>query len=345
MGSHDEGEGREQSMSEIDEEVLSEIETRAVDYARGAGKILAEHFGKSVEYEFKDEAQSDPVSVVDKATQEYIYSRITSDFPEHGLVGEEDEPPSTASHPHSSSPSSRGRGTESETRDAAPDFVWCIDPLDGTKNYLSGLPLHSSSIGVLYKGRSVAGAIYTPWPGKPDGVVFHARRSGGAFIDDEPIHVYEEPKPDASRIVVVPHWFPRRYRMPEITGEFRDLGSTAFELAATAKGVLQYAVTGRPYIWDMAAGLIIVKEAGGVAMVSTQMDYRHAKSPSETAWQPLESFLSSENNGTTEDLRAWRSTVILGNPSIVRYVTRNLRRKRVPWQESLRYAARRLTRG
>jgi myo-inositol-1(or 4)-monophosphatase len=323
-------------MSDINDAILREIETRAVDYARGAGKILAENFGKPVDFEFKDEAQSDPVSVVDKATQEYIYSRITKDFPGHGLVGEEDEPAASDSAPNSRDPA---------PNTAAPDFVWCIDPLDGTKNYLSGLPLHSSSIGVLYKGRSVAGAIYTPWPGKPDGVVFHARKGGGAFVDDEPIHVYSEPKPDNSRIVVMPTWFPRRYEMPELTGEHRNLGSTAFDLAATAKGVLQYAVMGRPYIWDMAAGLVIVEESGGVAMVPGPPDHRNARSPEETTWIPFESFFTARGGGTTENLRAWRSTVILGNPSIVRYITRNLRRRRVPWRERLSYTARWIMRG
>jgi myo-inositol-1(or 4)-monophosphatase len=323
-------------MSDINQDLLREIERLAVDYARGAGKILAEHFGTLVEFEFKDEAQSDPVSIVDKATQEYVYSRIMKDFPDHGLVGEEDEP---------EGPDSDLISPSLTPNTPAPDFVWCIDPLDGTKNYLSGLPLHSSSIGVLYKGRSVAGAIYTPWPGKPDGVVFHARKGGGAFVDDEPIHVYSEPKPDNSRIVVMPTWFPRCYEMPELTGEHRDLGSTAFDLAATAKGVLQYAITGRPYIWDMAAGLVIVKEAGGVAMVPTQTDNHHAKSPNETTWQPLKSFFVTGNRRTIEDLRKWRSTVVLGNPSIVHYITGNLRRKQVPWRERLSYTVRWLRRG
>ena len=318
------------------EDVVREIETRAVEYARGAGKILEENFGKPVEFEFKDEAQSDPVSVVDKATQEYIYSRIAKDFPDHGLVGEEDEEGN----------SNLGPSTQNPAPSPPPaDFVWVIDPLDGTKNYLSGLPYYSSSIGVLHKGQSVAGAIYTPWPGKPDGVVFHARRGGGAFMDDEPVRVYSQPKPDNSRIVVMPTWFPIRYRMPDATGEFRNLGSTAFDLAGTAKGVLQYAVAGRPYVWDLAAGLIIVEEAGGVAMVPELMDYRHVKSPDETTWLPLENFFPGEDGGTIEDLRRWRSTVILGNPAIVRYLTRNLRRRRVSWRERTSYLTRWLMRG
>lgn len=321
-------------MKGIDYDVLRGIEIKAVDYARGAGKILDESFGKLVEYEFKDEARSDPVSVVDKGAQEYIYSRITKDFPDHDLVGEEDEYP----HLH---PLPRGE----DGGEGTPDFTWCIDPLDGTKNYLSGLPYYSSSIGVLYQGKSVAGAIYTPWPGKPEGVVFHARSGGGAFMDDEPIRVYREPTPDASRIVVMPRWFPVRFRMPEAAGEFRDLGSTAFDLAATAKGVLQYMVAGRPYIWDMAAGLVIVKEAGGVAMVPQPADYTHTTSSAETAWMPLESFFPEGDGFTIENLRRWRSTVVLGNPAIVRYITRNLQRRRVPWRERTRYLSSWLIRG
>ncbi|HCH10345.1 MAG TPA: inositol monophosphatase, partial [Dehalococcoidia bacterium] len=71
-----------------------------------------------------------------------------------------------------------------------PDFLWVLDPLDGTKNFLHGLPVYACSVGVLYKGAPVAGAVFVPWPVEGGGIVFHAHKGGGAFADSEMISVH-----------------------------------------------------------------------------------------------------------------------------------------------------------
>ena len=144
----------------VDEGLAKEIEARAVEMARGAGKILQSRFSGPLEVEYKDDKkEQDPVTSADKESQAYLSEYIASHFPDHGIVGEE--------------------GSQ-EDESPAPEFLWILDPLDGTTNFLNGLPIYAVSIGVLHRGNPVAGALFIPWPGKKDGVVLHARKGGGA---------------------------------------------------------------------------------------------------------------------------------------------------------------------
>ena len=92
-----------------DDALLREIEARAAEMARGAGAVLSSYFGKSLDVEFKDEAGHDPVTNADKETQEFLGQAIGKHFPDHSILGEEDEPKEDS---------------------PANDFVWALDPLD-----------------------------------------------------------------------------------------------------------------------------------------------------------------------------------------------------------------------
>ena len=151
------------------------------EMAREAGAILASHFGHGkLEVEFKDEKQRDPVTNADKECQELLEGAIARHFPDHGVLGEE------------------GEDEDKEAEDSpAPDFVWVLDPLDGTKNFMGGLPVYASSVGVMHRGVPIVGAVFVPWPSDGGGVVLHARTGGGAFADDEPISVADSEEPRA----------------------------------------------------------------------------------------------------------------------------------------------------
>ena len=154
-----------------------EIEAAAVEFARGAGDLLASHFGRALSVEYKDKAQQDPVTAADKETQAYLVDQISRRFPDHGVLGEEDD-------------------ASLDGERSAADFLWVLDPLDGTTNFMNGLPVYASSIGVLYRGRPLAGAVYIPWPSaNASGVVVHCHVGGGAFADGEPVSVYQTEKP------------------------------------------------------------------------------------------------------------------------------------------------------
>ena len=157
--------------------------------ARDFGQMLMQYFGTNLDVQYKDEKESDPVTNVDKEVQTDLVRAISEGYPGHGVVGEEDE-----------------------DDEPAPDYVWVLDPLDGTKNFINGLPVFASSIGILHRGVPVAGAIYVPWPGSLDGLVVHARKCGGAYANDEPVTVLDGPEPEGNRLIALPASFSRAFR-------------------------------------------------------------------------------------------------------------------------------------
>ena len=291
-----------------DSALLKDIETHAVEIARGAGAMLERDFGSSVKVEYKDEAKRDPVTQVDKEVQAYLKEAILDRFPDHGVLGEE------------------GRDEEGP----AQEFMWVLDPLDGTKNYISGLPIYSSSIGVMHRANPIAGALYVPWPSKGNGVVLHARTGGGAFIDEEPVSVADSPEPRGNALAALPGYWMAMLRfakpMRGKVGDVRVTGSIAYELAMTAKGVFQYTITLSPHLWDIAAGAVIVGEAGGLVMLGHRS--RGLRSlVASIRWEPAGSLVPSWRDGETTlaDLRNWSMPMAFGARGPVRYVTSNIR--------------------
>ena len=294
-----------------DDALAQEIEDFAVEIARGAGRILAGHFGLQIQVEFKDEHERDPVTAADKETQQYLTDEIAKRFPDHGVLGEE------------------GTKEEKESEELAKDILWVLDPLDGTTNYMNGLPVFASSIGVMYRGWPMAAALYIPWPTGADsktegGFVLHCRKGGGCFADDEPVSVYMSDEPVPSRLIGVPGYFGVGQgftgKLAGKAGEVRTTGSIAYELAMTAKGVLQYAMFGAPRLWDMVGGALTVVEAGGVVMTRFR---------GEKVWHPMESLIPSweTKTPTMKELRNWMAPLVVGNPKVAPLIADNVKRR------------------
>jgi myo-inositol-1(or 4)-monophosphatase len=285
------------------EKLAREIEAAAVDLAQGAGEILSGHFGRQLAIEYKDKEERDPVTSADKATQEYLAGEIKRKFPGHGVLGEE-------------------TSGESESDDPAPDFLWVLDPLDGTTNFLNGLPVYASSIGVLYRGWPLAGALYIPWPKPGGGFVLHCRRGGGCFVDDEPVSVYESERPVGNRLIGLPGSFSQTTRFSRKLkgnlGEMRTTGSIAYELAMTACGVLQYTIIGAPRMWDMLGGALAVQEAKGTVMTLLAR---------EKKWHSMESLVPNweEKPPSLKELRRWVAPLVAGNQQVAPLIAHNLR--------------------
>jgi len=193
------------------------------------------------------------VTDADVAIERHVAERIRVRFPDHAVVGEE---------------SSVARQSHAKRRDAR--WCWVIDPLDGTRNYAVGLPCCATSIGVLEHGTPVAGVIYE----HHTRATYWAVRGGGAFCEDVPMHVRDEPlhgeslvafpsSKDAVSTFVATRWITRAGLVP------RNLGSTAYHLALLAAGALDAVFAHRCKIWDIAAGALMVEEAGGVASTLT----------------------------------------------------------------------------
>ena len=304
----------------VDEKLAQEIEGAAVKLARGAGELLADHFGRLLSIEYKDEAKRDPVTTADTACQEYLTAEITRKFPGHGTLGEEDS---------------------DETDMPSPDFLWVLDPLDGTTNFLNGFPVYACSIGVLHRGWPVAAALYIPWPKPGAGFVLHCRKGGGCFADEDPVSVYESDEPEGNRLVGVPGSFLQMAgfsrKVPVNAGEMRTTGSIAYELAMTSCGVLQYSIIGAARIWDMAAGALAVMEAKGTVMT---------KLLGEKGWHPLESLVPTweDKPPTLQELRGWVAPLVAGNRRVAPLIALNIRSRFRPLAK-LRRLSRRLRPG
>ncbi len=276
---------------------LTEVRDEAIDMAKGAARILESHFGNVGGVEGKAGSKSDLVSEADKESEAYLKGEIARRFPGHGILGEE--------------------GTDEQTEES--EFIWVLDPLDGTLNYINGLPIYAVSIGVLHNGEPEVGCIWTPWPAKSEGVLFHACKGQGAFKDDVPVAVKQNPAPQPGQLAI----FHRDFRMmytknagPSAPiGEGRGPGSLAYEMALTSSGVFQYSVFTAPRIWDVAAGIVLVKEAGG-SVLTYERERKH--------WKEFSTFRMGTGDGkvATPRLRNWNSPIMAGNEELVQYLAK-----------------------
>ncbi len=227
---------------------IQELLQSCIALARGAGKILREGLQTHFHVEQKSN-RFDLVTDIDKRSEAYLVEQIRKRYPEAGILGEEG-------------------GTYQEGT-----LIWIIDPLDGTVNFTHHLPIFSVSIAVAdHTGTVLAGAIYQPVLDE----LFAAARGYGASVNEVPIRVSETATLEDALLVT---GFP--YNVAENPGHcidqfvaflqrglpIRRLGSAALDLAYVAAGRFDgfWEVMLNP--WDVAAGILLVLEAGG--MVTT----------------------------------------------------------------------------
>ncbi len=315
------------TQEKLDETFLATLEAAAVDAARQAGALVAHRFGGVLDVSNKGKVDgADLVTDVDRASQRLIASLTVEKFSGHMLLGEE-EPP--------------------KEEPPAADFVWAVDPIDGTTNFVNGLPIHAVSIGVLRRGRPVACAIWLPWPSNGGaGAVLHARSGGGAWSDDTAVLVPTGQQPVAKKLALSQpdgDGAPKTGRLSGIpgglrwayhvgrplrkgVGEPRVSGSTAYETAMVATGVMQFSVSGSASrVWDYAASSLLVREAGGAAYV---LDGRGG-------WLLFEGWTDGYDNtpATSKRLRGWSGPMIMGAPKTAAFLATNLRpRGRPVWK-------------
>ena len=215
-----------------------------VRWAKEAGRIQLELFRSdrlNVEAKFND---SDVVTDADKASEKAIISEIRRAYPEHSVLSEE-------------------AGADKRVN----DWLWVIDPLDGTTNYSSGLPSFCVSIGVQNKGQTVVGVVYAPYLGE----MFTAVRGKGAFLNNRQIHCGLNT--DLHKAVVSTGFPVDKDRtadcnvdnavrvLPHVRG-LRRLGAAAVDICYVAAGLLDGYWEMNLHEWDVCAGLLIAEEAG-----------------------------------------------------------------------------------
>jgi myo-inositol-1(or 4)-monophosphatase len=215
--------------------------------ARKAGESLLSHFARLGELDVIEKNPSDFVSSADLRAQEVIRAALSSAYPDHQLVLEE---------------------THGEPIDAErPRFL--VDPLDGTTNFLHGLPHFAVSIALAVGNRLIAGVVYDPSREE----IFYGQEGAGAWLGRRRLAVSKEQ--DLARSVLgtgIPHRGTARHGpyvealarvMPEVAG-VRRLGAAALDLAYVAAGRFEGFFDMGLACWDFAAGALLVREAGGV---------------------------------------------------------------------------------
>jgi myo-inositol-1(or 4)-monophosphatase len=210
---------------------------------REAGKLAVQHFSRRELLSVDRKGAQDMVSEADRACEDLIVAELSRLFPEDGFLGEE-------------------RGMRNPDASA----LWIIDPIDGTHNFLTGIPFWCVSVGLAAAGELVLGVIYDPIADE----LYAARVKGGAFLNGQPIKVSGETDLTRARICVG-----FSYRRPVATHaraierllsagcEYLRLGSGALALAYTAAGRFDGYWEQHMNSWDGAAGLVLVREAGG----------------------------------------------------------------------------------
>jgi len=217
----------------------------AVRAARAAGRIILRHVDRVDMLEVTSKGHNDFVSQVDHQAERAIIDTVRHVYPGHGILGEE-----SGSH----------EGDE---------YLWIIDPLDGTTNYLHGFPLFAVSVAVQRRGVLEAAVVYDPLHEE----MFTATRGGGAVLNQKRIRVSGRRR---LQDALIGTGFPFRdmSQLDEYLGTFKKLipetagirraGSAALDLAFVAAGRLDGFWEFGLKPWDMAAGILLIREAGGL---------------------------------------------------------------------------------
>ena len=263
---------------------IMHIEALAVELAALAGREIAAAFGTIFTVRYKTGPQDaaslrDPVSEIDRNVEILIRERLAARFPDHGIIGEE-----LAERP--------GRNS---------DFIWAVDPIDGTTNFVNGFPLFAASIGVLQGGRPVAGAVWCSVSHALRAGVYHAHAGGKLRFDGADV----TPKINAAvlrRLAGVPVVA----NTDEAGWETRKTGSAALECALVAAGLLEVSRFAAPNIWDVAGGIALVQAGGRVAR-----EYDGAR------WLPMDIFTPPAREQEKPDLRFWRRAMVVGTSQAV----------------------------
>lgn len=227
---------------------------KALDYAKqwavDAGALQLEYLNKKIKYDTKS-TDVDMVTEVDLLCEKLIISRIKEVYPLHSIISEE-----------------AGKSSDDN------EYVWIIDPLDGTNNYFHGYPVFAVSIALRQGTEPLIGVVYVPYLGE----MFYAAKGAGAFLNDEKISVSAT---DSLRGALLATGFPYdkaedvknnnidifAHIVPDIMG-IRRSGSAAYDLCCAACGRLDGYWEMKIKLWDMAAGELIMREAGGELLCS-----------------------------------------------------------------------------
>ncbi|MGM0413647.1 MAG: inositol monophosphatase family protein [Bacillota bacterium] len=221
--------------------MLKEMES----WVREAGELQMSNFQKNIEINSKDK-KIDLVTEIDEKSEEILVDKIITAYPDHSIMAEE------------------GSNKSNNSR-----YRWIIDPLDGTVNYVHGFPIFAISIALYIDNQPEYGLIYLPYFDD----TYSASRGQGSYYNGKRIYVNKDYGVEDG---IIATGFPYSHQesskslelfnkiLPE-AGGIRRTGAAAFDLCQVARGIFSGFWEIELKLWDIAAGILLIKEAGGVA--------------------------------------------------------------------------------
>jgi myo-inositol-1(or 4)-monophosphatase len=218
---------------------------KVIQISKEAGEIVREGFGKNFSIDYKTNI-TDMVTEIDKKSEAAVINFIKKEFPSHAVLAEE-----SGEHKSSS------------------DYLWVIDPLDGTTNFAHGLPIFAVSIGVQKNGKIICGVVYDVMKDE----IYSSEIGSGSFRNGQKLQVSTNDDLRKSMLVtgfpydiqVNPDFAIERFAaFLKTSRAVRRLGSAALDMCYVAAGVFDGFWEVHLHPWDMCAGKLIIEEAGGV---------------------------------------------------------------------------------
>lgn len=222
-----------------------ELRETAAEAAHKAGSVLMKYFYKLQKSEIKNKSKHEIVTPADLAAEKIILDLIKKKFPKHAILSEE----------------AGSNGKEAE-------YLWIIDPLDGTTNFSMGNPLFAVSIAVYKNNEPVAAATYVPFLKN----IYWAEKGKGAYLNNKKIKVSQERKIERAFLTFchgnneasIKRAINIYARLKLETRDLRQIGAGSIECAWVAEGRTEAIIIPGAHPWDVAAGALLVREAGGI---------------------------------------------------------------------------------
>jgi myo-inositol-1(or 4)-monophosphatase len=241
----------------LDDALLDQVLEVAMDASRKAGEIILGNAGGAEVTERKANSR-DLLTLIDPLCEKIIKETVLETFPSHDFLGEEDVAPGKEAS---------AAALDAKLSSSIGEWLWIVDPIDGTTNFVSGMPLCMPSVAATYNGQVMVGVIYDPHREE----LFHAVRGRGSFMNGERIYVGEQ---ETIGDAIIAMGSPPAEESMEMSlrgiqalmpkcRTIRMLGSAALMLAWVANGRLtcywEYDLSS----WDISAGALLIQEAGG----------------------------------------------------------------------------------
>ncbi|HUP87857.1 MAG TPA: inositol monophosphatase family protein [Longimicrobiales bacterium] len=218
----------------------------ALEAAREGARVHEQYLGRVSMEQWSEKGSADFVTHVDREAEARILETIRRHYPDHSVMAE-----------------------ESATEPVAAEWLWVVDPLDGTTNFLHQYPMYCASVALLHDGAPVAGAVVS----NPTGEEWAAAKGGGAFRNGQRIHISENDRIERALIGTgfpfkmahaIESYLQQFHRVISNVSDIRRGGSAALDLCHVASGFLDgfWELDLRP--WDYAAGVLMIQEAGGI---------------------------------------------------------------------------------